>query len=256
MTGLPPTLSEVDLFLSDAAPDAYERLVDRLLASPRYGERMASDWLDQARFADTNGYQNDFARSMWPWRDWVITAFNRNLPYDDFITEQIAGDLLYNPTIDQRVATGFNRNNRTVTEGGSIEEEWRVENAIVRVETTSTVFLGLRMGCARCHDHKFDPVTQNEFYQFYGFFNSVNEKGVYTETQGNVPPLVRLPSATDQSQLARIDAELTALAIKQRDRQQKQRLPAAAAWEKSLLNSPVKPEPKDWAWHLPGGWEA
>ena len=138
---------------------------------------MAMDWLDGARYADTNGYQNDFARTMWPWRDWVIAAFNRNQPFDRFMIEQIAGDLLPGATLDQRIATGFNRNNRTVTEAGSIDEEWRVENAVDRVETTSTVFLGLTMGCARCHDHKFDPISQAEFYQFFGFFNSVNEQG-------------------------------------------------------------------------------
>ena len=146
------------------------------------------EWLDGARYADTNGYQNDYARTMWPWRDWVIAAFNHNQPFDRFTIEQIAGDLLPGTTLVQRIATGFNRNNRTVTEAGSIDEEYRVENAVDRVETTATVFLGLTMGCARCHDHKFDPISQAEFYQFFGFFNSVNEKGVYTETRGNVPP--------------------------------------------------------------------
>ena len=177
LTGLPPTPAEVDAFLADASPDAYEALVDRLLASPHYGERMAMDWLDGARYADTNGFQNDFARTMWPWRDWVIAAFNRNQPFDRFLIEQIAGDLLPGASLAQRIATGFNRNNRTVTEAGSIDEEYRVENAVDRVETTSMVFLGLTMGCARCHDHKFDPISQAEFYQFFGFFNSVNEQG-------------------------------------------------------------------------------
>ena len=125
------------------------------------------DWLDGARYADTNGYQNDFARTMWPWRDWVIAAFNRNQPFDRFVIDQIAGDLLPGASLDQRIATGFNRNNRTVTEAGSIDEEYRVENTVDRVETTSMVFLGLTLGCARCHDHKFDPVSQAEFYQFY-----------------------------------------------------------------------------------------
>ena len=184
---------------------AYEQQVDRLLASPLYGERMAMEWLDGARFADTNGYQNDFARIMWPWRDWVIAAYNRNQPFDRFLIDQVAGDLLPGATLSQKIATGFNRNNRTVTEAGSIEEEWRIENAVDRVETTATVFLGLTMGCARCHDHKFDPISQTEFYQFLGFFNSVNEKGVYTETRGNVPPLISLPTEreTKQHQRAR-----------------------------------------------------
>ncbi len=210
LTGLPPTPREVDAFLADDAPGAYERLVDRLLASARYGERMAMDWLDEARYADTNGYQNDFARTMWPWRDWVIDAFNRNQPLDRFVTEQVAGDLLPGATQAQKIATGFNRNNRTVTEAGSIDEEWRVENAVDRVETTATVFLGLTMGCGRCHDHKFDPISQREFYQFFAFFNSVNEKGVYTEQRGNVPPLVRLPTPQDEARLAQFDGAIAA----------------------------------------------
>jgi hypothetical protein len=201
LAGLPPSPAEVDRFLADGAPDAYEKLVDRLLGSPAYGERMAMDWLDGARYADTNGYQNDFARTMWPWRNWVIAAFNANEPFDRFTIEQIAGDLLPGATLAQRIATGFNRNNRTVTEAGSLEEEWRVENAVDRIETTSMVFLGLTMGCARCHDHKYDPISQAEFYQFFGFFNSINEKGVYTEQRGNVPPLVVLPRAEDEQHL-------------------------------------------------------
>jgi hypothetical protein len=210
LTGLPPTPAEVDAFLADTSPDAYEKLVDRLLASARYGERMAMDWLDEARYADTNGYQNDFARTMWPWRDWVIDAFNRNQPFDRFVTEQVAGDLLPGAALAQRIATGFNRNNRTVTEAGSIDEEWRVENAVDRVETTATVFLGLTMGCGRCHDHKFDPISQREFYQFFAFFNSVNEKGVYTEQRGNVPPLVRLPTPQDEARRGQLDGAIAA----------------------------------------------
>jgi mono/diheme cytochrome c family protein len=210
LTGLPPVPAEVDAFLADPAPDAYTRLVDRLLASPQYGERMAMDWLDQARYADTNGYQNDFSRIMWPWRDWVIDAFNANIPFDRFVTEQIAGDLLPNATLRQKIATGFNRNNRTVTEAGSIDEEWRIENAVDRVETTATVFLGLTMGCARCHDHKYDPVSQADFYRFLGFFNSLDEKGVYTEQRGNVPPLVEVPSPDDLRRVREAGASLAA----------------------------------------------
>lgn len=208
LTGLPPTPLEVDNFLADRSANAYEKVVDRLLASPHYGERMAMDWLDEARFADTNGYQNDFARTMWHWRDWVIEAFNRNQPFDRFVIDQIAGDLLPDATLAQRIATGFNRNNRTVTEGGSIDEEWRVENAVDRVETTATVFLGLTMGCGRCHDHKYDPISQREFYQFYAFFNSVNEKGVYTEQRGNVPPLIVVPSLPDEKLLRHINEQI------------------------------------------------
>jgi hypothetical protein len=209
LAGVPPSPEEVDEFLA-AGPMAYEEAVDRLLASPLFGERMAMEWLDGARFADTNGYQNDFARTMWPWRDWVIAACNRNLPFDQFLTEQLAGDLLPQPTQAQKIATGFNRNNRTVTEAGSIEEEWRIENAVDRVETTAMVFLGLTMGCARCHDHKFDPVSQGEFYQFLGFFNSVNEQGVYTETRGNVPPLVMLPTPQESKRINDLEGAVDA----------------------------------------------
>ena len=189
MTGLPPTPEEIDEFVNDKSPDAYEKVVDRLLSSRHYGEQMATSWLDGARFADTNGYQNDFKRSMWPWRDWVINAFNSNMPFDQFTVEQLAGDLLEDPTSDQIIATGFNRNNRTVTEFGSIDAEWLVENVVDRVETTSAVFLGLTLGCARCHDHKYDPVTQREFYQMYAYFHNVAEKGVYPEMRGNVAPV-------------------------------------------------------------------
>ena len=158
LRGLPPTAREVDVFLADQHPQAYERLVERFLHSPSYGERMAAFWLDGARFADTNGYQNDFNRSMWPYRDWVIDAFNANKRFDELTVEQIAGDMLPEPSLSQLTATGFHRNHRTVTEAGSLEEEWLVENVIDRVETTGTVFLGLTIGCARCHDHKFDPL--------------------------------------------------------------------------------------------------
>ena len=210
LTGLPPTPREIDAFLADKSPDAYERVVDRLLASPRYGERQAVDWLDVARFADSNGYQNDFARTMWPWRDWVIAAFNRNQPFDQFVIEQMAGDLLPNATREQKIATGFNRNNRTVTEAGSIDEEWRIENAVDRVETTAAAFLGLTVGCCRCHDHKFDPISQREFYQFLAFFNSVNEKGVYVETPGNVPPLIPIRSPENERRLKQLDEAIAA----------------------------------------------
>lgn len=211
LTGLPPTPAEIDAFLADTSPNAYENVVDRLLASPHYGERMAQDWLDGARYADTNGFQNDFQRYMWPWRDWVIDAYNRNLPFDEFAVEQLAGDMLPDATESQRVASGFNRNNRANTEGGSIEEEWYVENRIDRVETTSTVFLGLTMGCARCHDHKYDPISQKEFYSFYAFFNSTEDKGFYEETRGNAGPIVELPTPEHTAKLAEFDTQVAAL---------------------------------------------
>jgi mono/diheme cytochrome c family protein len=177
LTGLPPTLNEIDAFLTDKSPNAYGKVVDRLLASPRFGERMAWEWLDAARYADTNGYQEDRYRPMWPWRDWVMTAFNRNLPFDQFTTEQIAGDLLPNATPEQRLATGFNRNHMLNGEGGRIPEESRVEYVKDRVDTTTTLWLGLTMACAQCHDHKFDPLAQKEYYRFYSYFNNVAETG-------------------------------------------------------------------------------
>ncbi|AMV39190.1 DUF1553 domain-containing protein [Planctomyces sp. SH-PL62] len=250
LTGLPPTLAEIEAFASDPAADAYEKLVDRLLASPRYGEAMASDWLDAARYADTNGYQNDFARTMWPWRDWVVAAFNRNQPFDQFAIEQIAGDRLPNPSLAQKIATGFNRNNRTVTEAGSIDEEYRIENAVDRVETTSTVFLGLTMGCARCHDHKYDPVTQKEFYEFLGFFNNLNEKGVYTETRGNVPPLIAAPSPEQQAQMKGLEAAIAEAA--EVARKAEAGLDAKqAAWEETARGEAVPSEPIDWSLRFP-----
>ena len=176
LTGLPPTPEEIDAYLADASPEAYEKVVDRLLASPRFGERMAAEWLDAARYADTNGYQSDGERFMWRWRDWVIDAYNRNMPFDQFTIEQLAGDMLPNATLDQKIATGFNRNHRGNGEGGIIPEEFAVEYVVDRVNTTSTVWLGLTVGCARCHDHKFDPLTHKEFYQLFAFFNNVPER--------------------------------------------------------------------------------
>ncbi len=211
LIGLPPTPEDLDRFLADTSDDAYEKVVDKLLADPHYGERVTIDWLDAARYADTNGYQNDFYRSMWPWRDWVIKALNDNLPYDQFILQQMAGDMLENPTQDQLIATGFSRNHRMVTEGGSIEEEWAVENVVDRVETTSTTLLGLTMGCSRCHDHKYDPITQKEFYEFFAFFNNVDEKGVYIETRGNVPPLIQVPTAENIAKLKEFDDSIADL---------------------------------------------
>ena len=250
LTGLPPTPKEVDAFLADRSRDAYNRLVDRLLASDRYGERMAMDWLDDARYADTNGYQNDFARTMWPWRDWVIDAFNRNMPFDRFTVEQIAGDMLPGATLRQKIASGFNRNNRTVTEAGSIDDEWRVENNVDRVETTTTVFLGLTMGCARCHDHKFDPIPQKDFYRFFAFFNSINEKGVYTEQRGNVAPLVMVPSKKDKARLAQLDA---AIAAAESNLHQKEAALSALQqkWEQEQLAGPPVPAPSGLALRLP-----
>lgn len=199
LTGLPPTIDEIDSFLNDSSPSAYESVVDRLLNSPQYGERMAIQWLDYARYADSNGFQTDSSRQMWHWRNWVIQAYNRNLPFDQFTIEQLAGDLLPSPSKEQLIATGFHRNNRLNGEGGRIVEEWFAETVIDRVETTGQTWLGLTIGCCRCHDHKYDPITQKEFFQFYAYFNSVNESGVLdadggSGRSGNSKPLLKLPT--------------------------------------------------------------
>lgn len=197
LTGLPPTPVEVAQFLSDSAPNAYEHLVERLLDSPHYGERMAVDWLDAARYADTNGYQVDRDREMYAWRDWVIAAFNDNKPFDEFTIEQIAGDLLPRPSLDQLIATGFHRNHMMNEEGGIIPEEFLTEYCADRVETTATVWLGQTFTCARCHDHKFDPFTQNDYYSLYAFFHNVDElgRGDYGKSiRKNNPPMLQLPS--------------------------------------------------------------
>ena len=207
LTGLPPTIAEVDAFLADDSPEAWERVVDRLLASERYAEHMARQWLDAARYADTHGLHLDNERSIWPYRDWVIEAYDDNKPFDEFTIEQLAGDLLPSPTLRQRVATGFNRCNVTTSEGGSIDAEYYVRYAVDRVETTSTVWLGLSAGCAACHDHKFDPLTQREFYQLFSYFYSLTEKAM----DGNAllpPPSVKVPTRQQASDLARARSEL------------------------------------------------
>jgi hypothetical protein len=193
LTGLPPTLEERDAFLADDSPGAYENVVDRLLASPRYGEHMALAWLDAARYSDSNGYQQERTRTMWPWRDWVVRALNENMPYDQFTVEQLAGDLLPDPTRDQLVATGFHRNHMLNGEGGRIAEESRVEYVVDRVETTGIVWLGLTAGCARCHDHKFDQLSHKEFYGMYAFLNSIEESG-RVDKGGNANPVLPLPT--------------------------------------------------------------
>ncbi len=209
LTGLPPSPAEVDAFVSDAAPEAYERVVDRLLASPRYGERMAFQWLEAARYADTNGYQTDGVREMWRWRDWVIDAFNRNMPYDQFTVEQIAGDLLPNPTLDQRIATAFHRNHRTSAEGGIVPEEYRVEYVADRAETTATVWMGLTLGCARCHDHKFEPFSQADFYRLFAYFNNVPEKGL-VYNYGNEEPYIKAPTPDQERRVGEMDERIAA----------------------------------------------
>ena len=188
LTGLPPSIEEVDAFLADRSHEAYGKVVDRLLGSPRYGERMAAWWLDGARYGDSHGYDNDLENAQWPWRNWIIESFNANQPYDQFVTWQLAGDLMPDASDDQIVATGFNRNHRIQTEGGAIEEEWRTEYVMDRVETMGSVFLGLTLSCARCHDHKYDPISQKEFYQLFAMFDGLNEKGFINNLRGSAEP--------------------------------------------------------------------
>jgi hypothetical protein len=183
LTGLPPDISLQEKFLADVSADAYEKVVDQLLASPHYGEKMAISWLDVARYADSHGYQDDGYRTMWPWRDWVIHAFNQNYPFDKFITWQLAGDLLPNPTKEMLLATGFNRNHKITQEGGVIDEEYRIEYVTDRTNTFGKAFLGLSLECAKCHDHKYDPISQKEYFSTFAFFNQVNEKGLVGDIQ-------------------------------------------------------------------------
>jgi hypothetical protein len=199
LTGVPPTRQEVAAFLTDKFPNAFERVVDRLLESERYGERMAILWLDAARYADTMGYQADWERTQWPWRTWVIDAYNQNLPFDEFTIEQLAADLLPNPSTEQLIATGFNRNHRINDEGGIIPEEYLVEYLVDRVETTSGTWLGMTFGCARCHDHKYDPLSQKSFYEFLSFFNAVPENGK-DGRKGYATPFLRVAVRGKQDQ--------------------------------------------------------
>jgi mono/diheme cytochrome c family protein len=235
LTGLPPTLADIDSFLADKSPDAYERRVDALLQSPRYGERMAVPWLDASRYADTHGYHIDSLRGMWPWRDWVIAAFNRNLPFDQFVIEQLAGDLLPNPTRDQKIASGFNRNHMINFEGGAIAEEYQVEYVMDRVEATSNAFMGLTMGCARCHSHKFDPITHKEFYQFYAFFNSVPEAGLDGRT-GNAAPTILLSTPAQEKLLDDLDVQIEARELALADTVVS---PLQREWERTLAEKPA-----------------
>src|SRR5207248_2039717 len=191
LTGLPPSPEEVDAVLADDSPQWYEKLVERLLASPHFGERMALDWLDLARYADTHGFHLDSGRDMWRWRDWVIGAFNADLPFDRFTVEQLAGDLLPNATLEQKIASGFNRNHMINFEGGAIPEEYHTAYVIDRVNTTATVWMGLTLGCCQCHDHKYDPFTQRDFYRLYAFFNSVPENGL-DGSKGNAVPVLKV----------------------------------------------------------------
>jgi hypothetical protein len=232
LTGLPPPPAEVEAFVKDASPNAYEKVVDRLLASPSYGEHMSMRWLDAARYADTNGYQTDGERFMWRWRDWVIGAFNGNMPFDRFTVEQIAGDMLPHATESQIVATGFNRNHRGNGEGGIIPEEYAVEYVVDRVETTSTVWLGVTLGCARCHNHKYDPFTQKEFYQVFAYFNNVPERGKAFK-YGNSPPVIPAPTPQQQALLTALERDREAAAARLA-RLEPEIAKAQRAWERQI----------------------
>ena len=291
LIGLPPTPAEVDVFLADTSPNAYEKVVDRLLASPRYGERMALQWLDFARYADSNGFQVDSSRFQWPWRDWVIRAFNENMPFDQFTVEQLAGDMLVeagpaNPKVPVKptdakvpkakakgagprgpvplyfkdgtheapdhwietsplsrvVATGFNRNHKLNGEGGLIAEEWRIETVIDRLETTGMTWLGLTFNCCRCHDHKYDPITQKEFYQFFAFFNNVPESGTLQGESRNTDPVVNVPLDGESGQIEALEKELAAADAKAAEA--KKDLPKLiAAWEPELRKQMLTQKP-------------
>jgi hypothetical protein len=228
LVGLPPTLAELDAFSADTSADAYQKQVDRLLASPHFGERQARHWLDQARYADSNGYSHDLPRSVWPYRDWVINALNRDMPFDQFTIEQLAGDLLPKATLEQKIATGFHRNTQINTEGGIDHEQFRVEAVVDRVATTATVFLGLTVACAQCHDHKFDPISQKEYYELFAFFNNCDE------------PSLKVGGVTDPDQIEALKRRIEQLegAVKEK----------IAAWEADLTadeSKTLKPEAQD-----------
>ncbi len=241
LTGLPPSIEEADAFLADVKrrglDAAYDAAVDRLLKSPRHGERMAWPWMEAARYADTDGYQNDGPREMWRWRDWVIDAYNANKPFDQFTVEQLAGDLLPKPTHEQLIATGFNRNNRYNSEEGIPIDEFLLENAVDRVDTTATVWMGLTAGCARCHDHKFDPLSQAEYYAMIDYFNDVAESGRATRV-GNSEPWIKTPTSDQRVQLAKVEKKV-AVAKQALEQAAPAIAEAQREWEKGLAAAPA-----------------
>lgn len=241
LTGLPPTTAEVEAFVNDTDPQAYEMVVERLLNSSRFGEHRARYWLDAARYGDTHGLHLDNYREMWPYRDWVVRAFNDNLPYDQFVLEQLAGDMLPNATLDQKIASGFNRAHVTTNEGGSIAEEVYVRNVIDRVSTTGTVFMGLTLGCAVCHDHKFDPITAKEFYSLFAIFNSCDDNPMDGNKKEH-PPIVRVPSPEQSRQLAEAQAQLKTV------RETIATQLAAIEYFDDATAQPPAPEPVEFVW--------
>ena len=244
LTGLPPTPEAVWEFVSDESPDAYERVVDRLLDSTAFGERLGQVWLDLARYADTNGYNNDEDRSMWLWREWVIDAFNANQPMDQFLIEQIAGDLLPNATDRQRLATGFNRNHVITTEGGIFPEEYRVEYVADRVHTTATVFLGLSLQCARCHDHKYDPFTQIDYYRLFAFFNTVQDKTVGYNSGAPAEPYLKIAPPRWNDELAQLKSQQDKARLSV-ERHLEDAMHRQAVWEQSLTKAELDLFPSD-----------
>ncbi|MDA1013308.1 MAG: PSD1 and planctomycete cytochrome C domain-containing protein [Planctomycetota bacterium] len=242
LRGFPPTVAELDRFVKDTSPDAYEKMVDRMLDSPHFGEKMARIWMDLARYGDTNGYHYDSTRQVWLWRDWVIQAFNKNMPFSQFTIEQLGGDLLPNATVDQKVATGFVRNTRYNEEGGADPDEWRVEYAKDRARTLGQVWMGMTVGCAECHSHKYDPISQKEFYQLYAFFNSLDEPGSQGHNQ-QYPPLIQVPSKNQNVRIAKLDTDIAAA------RQQIQTALAAIKYaeSKEVATKPT-PMPIDEVW--------
>ncbi len=242
LTGLPPTLDEIDAFLKDDSPEAYEKVVDRLLASPRYGEQMARYWLDAARYGDTHGLHLDNYREMWLYRDWVVRAFNDNKPFDQFIIEQLAGDLLPSATTDQQIATGFNRCNVTTGEGGSIVQEVYTRNVVDRVVTTGTVFMGLTLDCTRCHDHKYDPLTQKDFYSLFAFFNSLDGAAMDGNKKDHAP-IVHAQSAEQKAEIANLQSE-----IEQTRKKIAAAVDAVVYAEPDNAAEPTPAEPKEIVW--------
>lgn len=242
LTGLPPTVQEVENFLADQSPNAYELVVARLLQSPAFGERMAWDWLDAARYADTNGYQGDNERTMWPWRDWVVKAFNENLPFDQFTLWQLAGDMLPSATQEQKLATGFCRNHMINGEGGRIAEENRVDYVMDMTETVGTVWLGLTLNCCRCHDHKFDPIKQSEYYKLFAFFNQTPVDGGGGNPQ--TPPTLSVPSGEQQDRLVDLEQQIQALDAAMKLRRE-QLLTAQTAWEQDAARG-LRESPSLW----------
>lgn len=236
LTGLPPTTAQVDAFLADKRPQAYESVVDRLLASPHFGERVAVPWLDAARYADTNGFSIDDHRDMWLWREWVIDALNRNMPYDQFVVEQLAGDLLPNATDHQRLATGFLRNSMNTHEGGTLPEEYRVIYIADKIDTVSTVFMGLTMRCAQCHSHKYDPITQQDYYKFYAFFDTAHEPGKGANN-GNTAPIQRMDGLVTNASTFKTDIEKRIATLRRYQLHPPELIKARAAWEANAAST-------------------